>query len=88
MFKNYREESRNKGWGTDSEGNLTADQLQLGAVLRIADATEAMAKRHTELIRERDNFERMYRDASRRAEHYRRSNAGLRGVITRLKNKK
>lgn len=85
MFKSYREESK-KNWGTEDE-QLTQDQIKFGAVLRIADATEAMAKNHEDLLRQLKWYKQAYKDASRRAEHYRRSNAGLRGVITRLKKK-
>ncbi len=43
----YKEESR-KNWYIDLEPNqkLDNDQLQLGAILRIADATELMSKNH------------------------------------------
>lgn len=61
------------------------DELRTGALQRIADAVEKMAQRHTELIRERDYYERL---ASSRAEgihRLERSNAALRGVIARMK---
>lgn len=51
----------------------------------MSDATEKVAQRHTELMRERDYYERL---ASSRAEDVRRlerSNAALRGVIARMK---
>ena len=44
MFKNYKQESR-KDWGTNQDSELLSiEQINLGAILRIADATEAMAK--------------------------------------------
>lgn len=85
-MKDYKEESK-KSWGTESEG-VTMEQLNLGAVLRIADATEAMAKNYNELIRERDNYKAWYLSERRDAAKLERSNATLRGHITRLKNKK
>lgn len=63
------------------------DELKLGALQRIADATEAMAKRHTELIRERDSFMRLYHAACERETKLSHSNAALRGQITRLRKK-
>lgn len=63
----------------------TWQEVRDGALLRIADATEKMAQRHTELMRERDYYEQL---ANSRAEHIRRlerSNAALRGVIARMK---
>ena len=54
--QSYREESR-KNWGKDSaQGALTIEQINTGTLLRIADAVEAMAKRHIELIDERDRL--------------------------------
>ena len=63
------------------------DDLKVGCLMRIADATEAMASRHTELIAQRDKFERWYNDERKRRWHLERSNAALRGHIKRLKNK-
>ena len=63
------------------------DELKLGALQRIADATEAMAHRHTELIRDRDRYENLYRQERARVELWKRSNAALRGQITKLRKK-
>lgn len=50
-FRSYREQSR-IDWGLAEPGApMTVERIQLGAVLRIADATEKMAQRHTELLR-------------------------------------
>jgi hypothetical protein len=84
-FKGYRETSRTN-WGT-SEPGMSLDQINCGALLRIADATELMAKRYSDLIDERDNYKRWYeqeRDAKHRRD--RRINA-LRGQITKLKKR-
>lgn len=82
--KCYRDESR-RNWGT--KDSMTLDQIQLGALLRIADATEQMC-------RDREDLERKYRNMCTRRGHYRealeaerRKNAALRGVITKLKRK-
>ncbi len=56
-----------------------------GSLQRIADATEAMAHNYQQLIDERDRFQRDSWAAQRRGECLERSNAGLRGHITRLK---
>lgn len=65
----------------------STDELRTGALQRIADATEAMAKHHTELIRERDMYARLYDEQCDRAGKLERSNAALRGQITRLRKK-
>jgi hypothetical protein len=85
-FKNYREESKGQ-WGQDTE-TLTIEQLTMGCMLRIADAVELMAKNHAELIRDRDravSSEKCWREE---AHGIARSNNALRGVITKLKNRK
>jgi hypothetical protein len=44
-FKNYRDESRTQ-WGAevDESYTISREQIGLGCLLRIADATEAMAE--------------------------------------------
>lgn len=85
-FRRYKEGSR-ADWGVDLEDGrtLTAEQIQMGAVLRIADATEAMAKNYVRIQEERDRFERYYKDEQRRRASAERSNAALRGHIKRIK---
>jgi hypothetical protein len=76
-------------WGATVEGENNPDRhvIQLGCLLRIADATEAMAVEHNRLIRERDNYKQWWQQQRSRAERAERSNAGLRGAITRMKRK-
>ena len=71
-FKSYREESR-ANWGRTlcDEQHPSNEEVQLGAILRIADAAEVMARNHQQLINERDRLLRRI--------------AALRGHITRLK---
>ena len=61
------------------------DEIDSGSLQRIADATEAMALNYQVLIGERDRFERWWLKEQCRADRLERSNAGLRGHITRLK---
>jgi hypothetical protein len=84
----YRDGSRDN-WGriTDDQGSLSIEQIQTGAFLRIADATEVMAKRYTELIEQRDRYEKFYRHEQRQNEHLKRRLVSLRGYVTRLKKK-
>ena len=85
MFKKFSDESRN-GYGRETaDGNLWNDDLQVGCLQRIADATEAMAKNHIRLMEERDRYERWWKTAKADAERIARSNAALRGYIKRLK---
>ncbi len=63
------------------------DEVNTGALQRIADATEVMAQRHIELIdeakRQRKRGDRLYAALVLEQNHSR----ALRGVITKLKNK-
>jgi len=62
-FKSFKDESRAK-WGKIlcEKQQLSNDDIELGAILRIADASEAMAKNHQQLIDERDRYKRWYED--------------------------
>lgn len=83
-FRNYREASR-ENWG--SEGRLTNEELKIGALLRIADATEVMAHRHNELLADMERYKRYHKEAQASAKRLARSNAALRGVITKMKRR-
>lgn len=79
---NFRESSRTN-WVQQAE-QPTDEQIGVGALQRIADATEAMAKGH---VRLQNDYDYMRGDRDRvRAENDRltRSNAALRGYLKRL----
>lgn len=82
-FRGYRERSRTN-WGSSEEA-LTLEQINAGALMRIADASEAMAKNHVALMREREMYERMYRERQATCQRLSRQVSALRGVITKLK---
>lgn len=86
MTETYDKESR-KGWYDPSRDKPSREQLQLGCLQRIADATETMCKDREKLERDyqymRDSRDR-YRSQCERLE---RSNAALRGVITKMKRR-
>lgn len=85
-FKNYREETRTN-WGAHQDGNLNLDQINTGCMLRIADATEVMAKRHQELIDDRDRYKRWYDNEVKLNAKLRRSNNAYKGLVNKLKKK-
>lgn len=84
-FKNYRDESRSQ-WGAHQETSLTIEQLMLGATLRIADATELMAKNVVQLQDDRDRYKRWHGEEKALRQSAERRITALRGVITRLQN--
>jgi hypothetical protein len=85
-FKSYKEGSRTD-WGRETEGGLTIEQINCGAILRIADATEKMATNHVRLQNDYDSMKRdrdYYMDRAHKAE---RSITAMKGVITKLKKR-
>lgn len=86
-FKSYRKESR-KDWGeTNDSSLLTIEQINTGAMLRIADATEAMAKNYVALQAEAERYKRWYEEERRESASLRRRNIALRGQITKLRKR-
>lgn len=79
---NFRQISRQEWSAAD-----TVESINAGSLQRIADATEAMAKGHVELARERDNYKRWYEQEQERRNRLDRRIIALRGVITRIKRK-
>jgi phage shock protein A len=67
---------------------ITRDELKVGCLQRIADATEAMAKNHVALQNDCDRYKRWFTEENERRLKLERSNAALRGQITKLKKKK
>lgn len=83
--KTFKEIS--KGDWHAANGPVSNEQIKIGAIQRIADATEIMAQNHVRLQNERDQYKRWFEEESRRCEKLERRNAALQGVITKLKKK-
>lgn len=71
------------------------DDLQLSALLRIAEASEKMAESYSQIIKAKEEAERLrdrnwkwFKEMSEKVEKLERSNRALRGVITRMKNER
>jgi len=65
----------------------TWETVKIGALQRIADATEIMAKNHNQLIDERDRYKRYYEEKNKHCQHLYHKISGLKGAINRMKNK-
>ena len=79
--------------GVDPLDTASVNEIKLGAILRIADATEAMARNHSQLLKE--NYELKNKVAELQAANKKleaeknsafRQSASLRGVVTRREN--
>jgi len=84
--RGYRDSSRDD-WGRDSSETIDREQIKLGAILRIADATEAMAREHTALIRDLDYYKKLSADQLNEIERLRHSRAAYKAHLTRMKKK-
>lgn len=85
-FKSYKEQSK-ANWGIFQDEGLNINQIQLGAILRIADASEKMASNYVKLENDLKFYKDRYESGQKDIEKLRRSNAALRGVIKRMKGK-
>lgn len=85
-FKDYRNETR-QNWGVNQEANLSKEQLQIGCLLRIADATEKMASNYTQLQNDVDYYKKRAVAAERKIEQLKRSIAAYKANYTRLKKR-
>jgi hypothetical protein len=86
MSNDFKEESR-KNWTSGADDKPTREQLQLGCLQRIADATEAMANEYNRLLSENKWLSKSRKNYATENEKLVRSNSALRGVITKMKNK-
>lgn len=88
MFKSYKQRTKETQWGSDESVSMTLEQINCGALLRIADASEAMAKNHNELIetirRQKDSIDWKNKRISNLESVIR----GLRGEITKQRKRK
>lgn len=85
-FKSYRKESR-IDWGTFQKGDLSLDEIKTGCLLRIADSLEKLEIPHKGLLTENEHLGRRVKEQGAVIDQLRRSNAALRGTITRMKKK-
>lgn len=83
MDKTLINQSR-KNWVTNGDG-ANLEQINAGSLQRIAAATEKMAERHTELIRQRDSFEKAAHHWREQSEIKDRRIASLKGQVTKLR---
>lgn len=84
--RNLREASRSAVSSDVDEGyRPNDDQIRTGAILRIADATEVMARDHFQMQADLNHWKDRADHHQRRSDTLARRNAGLRGYITRLK---
>ena len=89
-FKTYQEESKDR-YGREFCGGKSqyadANELKIGALLRIADAAEKMAASYDVLRSDRDFYKQRSDERGDTIRQLRKSIAGLRGYIKRLEKR-
>jgi len=81
-----RKSESKKDWGISGIG-ATHQDLNLGCLQRIADATESMAANYNRMRDDRDTWERIARERNSRINRYEYQVRALKGVITRQKKR-
>jgi hypothetical protein len=82
--RGYADGSR-LNWGADESERLTLEQINTGAILRIAKATETMAASYDRMREDRDYWKRRYEQEQASAIQMTFTIRALRGTITRMK---
>lgn len=84
-FKSYREESKTN-WGTnDQPAGLTIEQIQTGCLLRIADASELMARNYLQLQSDLNMYKRWHKEEVDKNSKLQRQVNAYRGIVKKLK---
>jgi len=85
-FRSYRKESQ-IDWGatTDEATGLSLEQVNTGAFLRMADATEKMAGNFIRLQNDLEMYKRWYENSQKENRRLQKQVSGLKGAITKMK---
>lgn len=85
-FKSFREESKSN-WGITIDRQPTNEEIQLGAILRIANASEKMASNYIKMQQDLEWYRIRCKSLNETIGSRNRQIANLRGQITKLKKK-
>lgn len=83
--KFYKSESRKEWYST---GELSTDKLSLGCLMRIADSLERMEEPYLRILERIRGMEHSSRERMEKIRDLKRSNAALRGHLTRARKQK
>lgn len=86
MSKSFKDESR-KAWQRSDDKQVTEEQMIIGCLQRIADATEVMAKNYVQMENELKKYKLWYQEERTEKERLQRSIVAHKANYTRLKNK-
>lgn len=86
-MKSFKDQSRIDWHNKDRQLYATEEDIKTGALQRIADATEVMAKNYIKMQSDLDLYKRLYKEVSESNSRMARRIYSLKGVITKLKKK-
>lgn len=86
-MKSFKDHSRIDWHNITRQKSPSMEDIQIGAIQRIADATEKMAANYIAIQEDRDRYKRWYNEQNDRIIGLSRRISALQGVITRLKKK-
>jgi predicted RNase H-like nuclease (RuvC/YqgF family) len=89
VFKNWRDASK-ANWGTSLDPELetlNADQIKTGALLRIADAVETVAKDRIQMEKSLKYYKDAFEKSQAEVANLNHKISGYKSHITRLKNR-
>lgn len=74
-------------WTSEGDGNgfIGENKIAVGCLMRIASATESMARSHADLIAEAERFKKWYHEEKARREKLQRQVNAYKGIIKRMK---
>lgn len=89
-YLSYRQESKKEYTGQADINHLgrpvlDIEQLQLGALLRIADGMDKMAENYDRIISDRNMYKRWYEEEREKHAELKRKYRALKGQLTKCK---
>jgi hypothetical protein len=86
-MKTYKDQSLIGWYSSTQQNNPSLEQIQTGALQRIADATELVAKNYNQLQSDMEWYKGLYEQERESNRRMVRRIAALQGVITKMKKK-
>lgn len=86
MARNLKQESRGD-FTTNKDGFPGVDLINMASLQRIADATEAMAKYHVQILKDLEWYRDRCRDLQAEVETLKNSRAGYKAALAKLRKK-
>jgi len=87
MARSLKEESRRRDYTTAKDGFPGVDLINMASLQRIADATEAMANYHVQILKDLEWYRDRCRALQAEVETLKNSRAGYKAALAKLRKK-